>query len=466
MTILTRSKTTAMDQKADETDEAYEARLAAILADTKQRADAAATTRKKKEAEAEKLRLQAEEQRRKHEAGAARAADKELVRRREIIFREESALHAQAKDWQKEVENRDPVDVGSRVSQLLNRVTDLLATCIAQQEDIYSLDHTNKALQQSLDQTLKRVQQMEQRVANANASTSPSNLADHVNVLEIDVGTLKTGAQQLQQQAWLDNMLSAHACTVTELHNYISWADLTAAWKKCFRVELPEHKAMDKLLTFSQNNMPSGEWIFEFQRLASTPKLSLNFDDIKLYFIKRLCPALQNALTHVADTLTTSEELFDKAAQIIVLNLAARNTCPSSNADEGAHQHWLKVAVVAVTTTSDPSTSNEAVSSDEGDRLAAAQNGGRPAKGRGCGKSKTNTNTSSRPGQATPAQGPWTKYGLTEHGYRVCTKYCYCLWCSCAAHETANCPRAPLSRESERRRECCDDTLDAYGTGC
>ncbi|GBG91368.1 hypothetical protein CBR_g52255 [Chara braunii] len=224
-----------------------------------------------------------------------------------------------------------------------------------------------------MDQMLKRIQQLEQQVATANTSTGPSDLADRVNVLEIDVGTLKTGAQQLQQQvsaavgpsattretiakfdglpifcdasktdpiqwwrqfelkldihhvidanrhaylysrsrgacqAWLDNMLSAHACTVTELHKYITWADLTAAWNKRFQVEPPEHQAMDKLLTFSQNSMPSGDWISEFQRLASTPKLPMNFDGIKLYFIKRSCPALQNALTQVAENLNTSD---------------------------------------------------------------------------------------------------------------------------------------------------------------
>ncbi|GBG71067.1 hypothetical protein CBR_g8366 [Chara braunii] len=426
-----------MDQKPGETDADYEARLAAIVAEGKKRADAAAAARKKKEAEADRLRLLAEEQQQKHAAAAAKAPDEERARRRELIFREESALHAQAKDWQKEAENGDPVDVGSRVSQLLNRVTDLLATCIAQQEDIHSLDHTNQVQQQSMDKMLQRIQQLEQQLATANSGAGPSDLVDRVNVLEIDMGVLKTGAQHVCTaagssstpwesivkfdglpifcdssktdpipwwrqfelkldlhhvidtnrhaylysrsggacQAWLDNMLSAHACTVTELHKYISWADLTAAWKKRFQVEPPEHLAMDKLLTFSQNNLPSGDWISEFQRLASTPKLPMNFDGIKLYFIKRSCPTLQNALTHVADTLTTSEELFNKAAQIIVTNLAARNTGPSSSAGQGTHQHWPKVAVVAAATPSDPSTSsNEAASSDQGDRLAAAQN--------------------------------------------------------------------------------------------
>ncbi|GBG83917.1 hypothetical protein CBR_g37788 [Chara braunii] len=374
----------------------------------------------------------------------------------------------QARDWHKEAENGDSVDYGTRIALLLNRVTDLLATCIAQQEGIHSLHHANQAL-------TKRIQQLEQRPI-ATSSAGPSDLVDRVNVLEIDVGTLKTETQRLDQQvgaaatpssapresipkfegllifcdasktepipwwrqfelkldihhvihtnrhaylysrsggacqAWLDNMLSAHACTVSELHNFITWANLTAAWKKHFQVEPPEHQAMDNLLTFAQNSMPSKDWIYEFQRLASTPKLPLNFDGIKLYFIKRSCPALQNALTQVAENLNTSDELFNKAAQIIVTNLEAKNIGRSSTAGQGAYQNRLKVVVVAAATPSDPSTSNEAASSAEGDILAGAQNGGRPAKGRGRGKTKTNT--SSGPGQATPAQEPWTQYGL------------------------------------------------------
>ncbi|GBG89474.1 hypothetical protein CBR_g49265 [Chara braunii] len=349
------------------------------MAESKQRAEASAAARKKREAEAARLRRVAEDQRQKHAAAAAKAVDEERVRRREILFKEETALLAQAKDWQKEAENGDSVDYGTRIALLLNRVTDLLATCIAQQEDIHSLDHANQTL-------TKRIQQLEQRPV-ATSSTGPSDLVDRVNVLEMDVGTLKTETQRLDQQ----------------------------------------------------NSMPSGDWISEFQRLASTPKLPLNFDDIKLYFIKRSCPALQNALTQVAENLNTSEELFNKAAQIIVMNLEAKNIGRSSTVGQGAYQHRPKVAVVATATPSDPSTSNEAASSDEGDKLAAAQNGGRPAKGRGRDKTKTNT-TSSGPGQAAPAQEPWAQYGLTERGYRIRSKYCYCLWCNSAAHETVNCP--------------------------
>ncbi|GBG88541.1 hypothetical protein CBR_g48010 [Chara braunii] len=162
------------------------------MAESKQRAEASTATRKKREAEAERLRQIAKDQRQKHFAAAAKAADEERVRRREILVREETALHAQARDWQKEAENGDSVDYGTRIALLLNRVTDLFTTCIAQQEDIHSLDHANQAL-------TKRIQQLEQRPV-ATSSAGPSDLVDRVNVLEIDVGSLKTETQRLDQQ--------------------------------------------------------------------------------------------------------------------------------------------------------------------------------------------------------------------------------------------------------------------------
>ncbi|GBG90767.1 hypothetical protein CBR_g51273 [Chara braunii] len=193
MTLLTRSQTAGMDQKANETGEAYEARLAAIMTESKQRAEASAAARKTREAEAERLRQITKDQRQKHAAAAAKDADEERVRRREILFREETALHAQARDWRQEAENGDSVDYGTRIALLLNSVTDLLATCMAQQEDIHSLDHANQAL-------TKRIQQLEQRPV-ATSSAGPSDLVDRVNILEIDVGTLKTETQRLDQQA-------------------------------------------------------------------------------------------------------------------------------------------------------------------------------------------------------------------------------------------------------------------------
>ncbi|GBG59594.1 hypothetical protein CBR_g49854 [Chara braunii] len=177
-------------------------------------------------------------------------------------------------------------------------------------------------------------------------------------------------------QAWLDK-LSPHNVAVSELHTKISWSDLKAAWHKRFQVEPTELQAAEKLQRFYQNDLPSTDWITEYQRLASTPILPSTFFAIKHFFIRMSCPALQNALMQVAETLTTSEQLFDKASQIILTNIEAKNLGRSSAAGQGRGQHRPKVAVVAATTLTDPS--NETAPSKEGDRLAAARDGDRPS---------------------------------------------------------------------------------------
>ncbi|GBG91531.1 hypothetical protein CBR_g52565 [Chara braunii] len=111
----------------------------------------------------------------------------------------------------------------------------------------------------------------------------------------------------------------------TDLHTKISWDDLKAAWHKRFQVEPPEIKVMDKLMVFEQGTLPSTDWIAEYQRLTSVPDIQMGFKAIRHYFISRSCPTLSNALTHVEDTFTTTAELFDKAAQIIVTNKEAKN---------------------------------------------------------------------------------------------------------------------------------------------
>ncbi|GBG92106.1 hypothetical protein CBR_g54361 [Chara braunii] len=180
-------------------------------------------------------------------------------------------------------------------------------------------------------------------------------------------------------QAWLDNLLSKYGVVAADLYTKINWDDLKAEWHKRFQVDLSEIKAMDKLLTFEQGMLPSVDWIAEYQRLTSIPDIQMGFKAVKHYFITRSCPALGNALTHVEDTQMTTAELFDKAAQILVTNKEAKNLNRSSAAGPSRDQHRLKVAVVVATTPTDPSS--EAVSANEGDRLAAARNGGRPDKG-------------------------------------------------------------------------------------
>ncbi|GBG78648.1 hypothetical protein CBR_g27874 [Chara braunii] len=140
-----------------------------------------------------------------------------------------------------------------------------------------------------------------------------------------------------------------YGVVAADLYTKISWDDLKAVWHKWFQIEPSEIKAMDKLLTFEQGTMPSGDWIAEFQRLASTSDVPMGFTAIKHYFITRSCPVLGNALTHVEETLTTTVELFNKVAQIIVTKMEAKNLNRSFAAGPSKEQHRPKVVVVAAT---------------------------------------------------------------------------------------------------------------------
>ncbi|GBG71974.1 hypothetical protein CBR_g10912 [Chara braunii] len=113
-----------------------------------------------------------------------------------------------------------------------------------------------------------------------------------------------------------------------------------------------------------------------------------------------------NALTHVEGTLTTLVEFFDKAAKIIVTNKEAKNLHHSSATGPSRDQHRPKVAVVVAATPIDQTS--EAVSANEGDKLVAAWDGGRPGKCRGRGKTKTNTASSAGPSQQLQPHGPNT----------------------------------------------------------
>ncbi|GBG92077.1 hypothetical protein CBR_g54332 [Chara braunii] len=385
--------------------------MLALIIEAKQRADVVAAAEKKKVEDAEQARLLALEQQRLQAEAAAKAADEERLKRREKIFSGEQALLILAVEWRTEAETGKMEESENKIALLLSHLTDLLATCIAQQEDIHSLDAEVKSVR-------SRVQQLEQRPAAAPVASS-SNTSDRLNALEIDVSALKDGArlqqtatQQLEQrvcaaaaspslgqrdeckhhaylysrsggacQAWLDNHLSQYGVVAAELHTKISWEDLKAAWHKRFQAEPPEIKAMDKLMTFEQGSLQSVDWIAEYQRLTSVLGLPMGFKAIKHYFISRSCPALSNALTHVEDTLTTTAQLFDKAAEIIVTNKEAKNLTRVA-AGPSKDQHRPKVAVAAAASPS--SQSSEAESANEGDRLAAARDdSGLPYQGEG-----------------------------------------------------------------------------------
>ncbi|GBG63210.1 hypothetical protein CBR_g36978 [Chara braunii] len=361
-----RSQTAVMDQRPGEADEAYQARMLAWSTETKKRADDAAAAAKKKAEDAEQARLLALEQQRQHDEATPRAADEERTQRREKIFTGERALLTMAAEWRTEAENNQLEDNANKIALLLSHLTDLLATCITQQAEILGLDRSLAHLQDHF-------QRLEQRPVAA-ADAGSSNTADRLNALEMHVGSLQDGAQlQLtatQHQAWLDNLLSKYGVVAVDLHTKISWDDLKAAWHKRFQVEPPEIKAMDKLMVFEQGTLPSTDWIAEYQHLTSAPDIQMGFKAIRHYFISRSCPTLSNALTHVEDTLTTTAELFDKAAQIIITNKEAKNL-RSSASGPSRDQHRPRVAVVAAAAPLDQTS--EVVSASEGDRFTAAR---------------------------------------------------------------------------------------------
>ncbi|GBG65510.1 hypothetical protein CBR_g51104 [Chara braunii] len=188
-----------MDQKPGETAEAYQARMLVLITEAKQWSNAVAAAEKTEAEDAEKARLLAVEQQRQHDEAAAKAADEERSMRREKVFGEERALLTMAAEWRSEAEGGAFSDSGLKISLLLCHVTDLLATCVVQQEDIHSLDNDVKQID-------SRLKQLEHRPVAAPVASS-SNTADRLNALEINVGTLTDGApaqqaatQQLEQR--------------------------------------------------------------------------------------------------------------------------------------------------------------------------------------------------------------------------------------------------------------------------
>ncbi|GBG62896.1 hypothetical protein CBR_g34268 [Chara braunii] len=178
-----------------------------LITEAKQRSNAV-TAAEKKKAEAEKARLLVEEQQRQHDEATTRATDEERNIRHEKVFGEERVILTMAAQGRREAETGELRDNGLEISLLLSHLTNLLATCIAQREDIHCLNDVVKDHKASLAQVNSRLQQLEQRPVAATDVTS-SNHVDRLHTFEIDVGTLKDGAQlqqvttqQLEQQIY------------------------------------------------------------------------------------------------------------------------------------------------------------------------------------------------------------------------------------------------------------------------
>ncbi|GBG76167.1 hypothetical protein CBR_g21916 [Chara braunii] len=168
----------------------------------RQDGDDTAAAAKKKAEDAEQARRLALEQQRQHDEAATRATNEERNQRREKIFSGEQTLLTMAAEWRTEGENGKLEDSANKIALLLSHLTDLLATCITQQEDIHSLDD-------SLAQVQGRLQQLEQRPVAA-PDASSSNTSDRLAALEMDIGSLKDDVQ-LQQTA--TQQLEQRICT-------------------------------------------------------------------------------------------------------------------------------------------------------------------------------------------------------------------------------------------------------------
>ncbi|GBG45524.1 hypothetical protein CBR_g78982, partial [Chara braunii] len=201
--VLTRSKTSGMEQQTGETPEAYEAHMLTMVEEFKQRAAAATAARKKRDEEAEKQRRLAEQQRQEDGDAARKAADERRRLRRDKLFESERDLEVIAGEWSVIAEEEDAPAAVHGLATAFEHVADLVATCTTQQEDILCVDTLVRKQARLIDDLLDRVGRLEQQPAAATIA-GPSNLADCIHVLEADVGTLKDSAlvtnQRIDQQ--------------------------------------------------------------------------------------------------------------------------------------------------------------------------------------------------------------------------------------------------------------------------
>ncbi|GBG91567.1 hypothetical protein CBR_g52601 [Chara braunii] len=456
MTLLTRSQTKAMDRKAGESLLAYEERLAVFIQEANDRAAAAAKERHRLEQEEEAKRQKEEQDRLRQEEADLQAAAEHRSRQRERLFTRETVIGDEAVHWQEEIlhlqqtvdqmfawlqalEKQPAVVAAAGPSNLATRVQVL-------EDDVSNIKREHQDFRTSKQATNLQLEMQVQAAATVTPAAASSRRPPKLDDIPVFCDQSKTESipwwRQLTLrldmhhvpnndrhpclyhrsggacQAWLGNILTSHDVAVSKLHTKLTWQELTDAWHKRFQVEPTDLQAMDKLNKLHHNTLLSQDRITEFQRLTSTPNLPLAFHAIKHLFIMRSCPALQNALTQIAETLDTSDKLFSTASRIILTNIEARNVGRSSAMTSGT-QPKPKVTCI---------TSTEAATPNEGEVLAAARDGGRPRNNHG--RDKTNTQSTSTPSTGSAADEPWAQYGLSANFYRTRLKYRYCLWCN------------------------------------
>ncbi|GBG92380.1 hypothetical protein CBR_g55288 [Chara braunii] len=200
--VLTRSKTSGMEQQPGD-----------MVAEYKQWAAAATSARKKEDEEAEEQRRLAEQQRQADAEAAATAADEHRRLRRDNLLGCEGDIEVIAGEWAVAAAEEGAPSAVRGLATTIEHVSDLVATCAAQQEDILCMDTLVRKQIRVIDELLDRVRRLEQQLATATPA-GPSKLADRINVLEIDVETLKDGALTTRPQC---------VALCVHLHTYLAF---------------------------------------------------------------------------------------------------------------------------------------------------------------------------------------------------------------------------------------------------
>ncbi|GBG59619.1 hypothetical protein CBR_g49884 [Chara braunii] len=152
--VLTRSKTSGMEQQPGETTEAYEARMLNMVAEFKQRAAAATSARKKEDEEAEEQRRLAEQQQQVDAEAARKTAHERRRLHRDKLLECEGDIEVIADEWAVAAEEEGAPSVC--LATTIEHVSDLVATCAAQQEDILCVDTLVRKQIRIIDELLDR----------------------------------------------------------------------------------------------------------------------------------------------------------------------------------------------------------------------------------------------------------------------------------------------------------------------
>ncbi|GBG92652.1 hypothetical protein CBR_g56617 [Chara braunii] len=121
---------------------------------------------------------------------------------------------------------------------------------------------------------------------------------------------------------WLSHQATSHGVDVPDLKDKITWEELTWLWKKRFIVDDAPTLAINRLLTMSQGNTATRDWLTEWQKIAAVPNLDLPFTHLIREFYNRSCAALSQALGD-REQYSTFAEIIDKVREIIKTNRSA-----------------------------------------------------------------------------------------------------------------------------------------------